>query len=244
MPISDYTTLVYKNCTASQTIFINPSPKAPFPQTLSALFQQLVEQSSQTKFFKTIESGSDETVISGLFQCRGDISNEDCYNCVNKLPEISNTLCSHAISARVQLHGCYTHYYKTDGFTEIDPYVSDQGKLLLHKTCGELNPVAADQLKECEGDLEACDCGECVSDAVQVAQEDCGSSVSGQIYMDKCFISYVYNPDGKPRASYPGIEGRKDDRKLAAIIVGGAAAVCFGLIFILFIKSRCKKDDE
>lgn len=62
-------------------------------------------------------------------------------------------------------------------------------------------------LGQCEGDVGDSDCGECVKSAVQRAQVECGSSISGQIYLHKCFISYNYYPNGVPRrsssSSYP-----------------------------------------
>lgn len=54
-------------------------------------------------------------------------------------------------------------------------------------------------LGQCEGDLGGGDCGDCVKNAVQQAQVECGSSVSGQIYLHKCFISYNYYPNGAPK---------------------------------------------
>ena len=224
---SDYSTLVYKNC-ASQTF---TSTSISQSQTLSSLFQELVAHSSQSKFFKTIE-GNNETAISGLFQCRGDMSDEECHNCVNAIPQISDNLCSLAMAARIQLFGCYTHY-EADGFHEPDATNSKTN--LLYKICGESEAVdggfvelrdsafaalesgvvsgngffsssydSVQVTAQCEGDLGGCDCGECVNNAVQVAQEECGNSVSGEIYLDKCFISYSYYPDGTRGNSKPG----------------------------------------
>jgi hypothetical protein len=59
-------------------------------------------------------------------------------------------------------------------------------------------------MAQCEGDLGGCECGECVNNAEQIAQEECGESVSGEIYLDKCFISYTFYPDGKPINPHPG----------------------------------------
>lgn len=56
-------------------------------------------------------------------------------------------------------------------------------------------------LGQCEGDVGASDCVECVKNAVQKAQVECGSSISGQIYLHKCFISYSFYPNGIPKKS-------------------------------------------
>ncbi|CAJ1976271.1 unnamed protein product [Sphenostylis stenocarpa] len=253
-PLSDYTTLVYKTC-ATQTF------NHPLSQTLDSLFQQLIAQSFQHKFFRTTEAGSDDTVISGLFQCRDDISKEECFSCVSLLPQMSNTLCSDSISARVQLDGCYFRYETEEATGEL------RSNGLLHKECG--NPVVEygnfkELMKEafatlesgilnsngfytvnyksvkimaqCERDSETCDCSNCVSDAVVVAKEECGSSLWAQIYIDKCFISYGIN-------TVPGARRNGNTEKLAAIIVGGIAAVFLGFALLSMVSSRFRKDD-
>lgn len=56
-------------------------------------------------------------------------------------------------------------------------------------------------LGQCEGDIGSADCADCVKNAVQKAQVECGSSVSGQIFLHKCFISYSNSPNGVPKTS-------------------------------------------
>lgn len=134
-PVSDYTTLVYKTCADATQTFNHKS----YSQTLNSLFQNLVTQSSQYKFFKTYESLNDNTFISGLFQCRNDISKEDCFTCVTSLPHhISNTLCKDSTSARVQLHGCYIqYYYKTEEeLLDIKTTSEFKNSNMFHKDCG------------------------------------------------------------------------------------------------------------
>lgn len=217
IPLPHHSTLVYKTC-ATKTF--NKKLSQTYPQTLNSLFQQLVAHSSQHKFFKTIETLSHDTTISGLFQCRDDISKEDCFSCVNTLPQISNTLCSDSMSARVQLHGCYIHY-ETEKLPEETDGEGYKSRVLLHKECEEpvgdyvkfqelmeeafgtlesgilnsdgyyaTNYKSVKLMAQCEGDSDTCECSNCVSDAVQVAKEECATSLSAQIYLDKCFISY------------------------------------------------------
>ncbi|XP_076911416.1 plasmodesmata-located protein 2-like [Bidens hawaiensis] len=48
---------------------------------------------------------------------------------------------------------------------------------------------------QCEGGLEVCECGECVSNAFQVAQDECWGSNSGEVYLENCFVSFSdYKP--------------------------------------------------
>lgn len=214
---SDYTTLVYKGC--SKEPFTDPN--GVYSQALSALFGSLVSQSTKTKFFKAT-TGSGQTSMTGLFQCRGDLSNSDCYNCVSRLPVLSDKLCGKTTAARVQLLGCYM-LYEVTGFSQIS------GMQILYKTCGATNAAGRGfeerrdtafsvmengvvsahgfyatsyqslyVMGQCEGDVGDSDCGECIKSAVQRAEVECGSSISGQVYLYKCFISYSYYPNGVP----------------------------------------------
>ena len=124
---SDYTTLVYKGC--AKQAFTDPA--GIYSQALSALFQTLLSQSMKVKFFKTT-TGTGQTTITGLFQCRGDLSNSDCYNCVSQLPTLANKLCGKTLASRIQLYGCYM-LYEVAGFAQIS------GMEMLFKTCGATN---------------------------------------------------------------------------------------------------------
>lgn len=48
---------------------------------------------------------------------------------------------------------------------------------------------------QCEGDLSGGECGECVKEALQRAEE-CGRAVSGEVYLLQCYVSYRYYPNG------------------------------------------------
>lgn len=224
---SDYNTLVYNQC--SNQTFTTP----PTQQTLSSLFQELIAHSSQSKFFKHTQAtgDDDETGISGLFQCIQDISNEECQSCVSTLPDLSNTLCRESVSARVQLRGCYLHYeldgfdsessnhklmHKTcgelsnglaGGFEEMRDaaFAALESGIVMngdgfYKTTYEAIQVMA----QCVGGLGACECGGCVSSAVQIAEAECGAALSGQIYLEECFLSYTNHPDEIPDHPHPG----------------------------------------
>ncbi|PIN05003.1 hypothetical protein CDL12_22463 [Handroanthus impetiginosus] len=268
---TDYTTLVYKGC-AKQAL---SDPTGVYSQALSSLFGTLIAQSSKARFFKTT-SGSGQTSITGLFQCRGDLSNVDCYNCVSRLPILIDKLCGKVIAARIQLFGCYM-LYEISGFAQIS------GMEMLYKSCSGTNVGGAGfeqrrdtalsslengimssnsgfyttnyesvyVLGQCEGDVGANDCVECVKSAVQRAQVECGSSISAQIYLHKCFISYTYYPNGVPKRSSsasdssPSSSGSGTNTgKTVAIILGGAAGVGFLVICLLFARGLMKKKDD
>ncbi|XP_004304781.1 PREDICTED: cysteine-rich repeat secretory protein 3 [Fragaria vesca subsp. vesca] len=270
--ISDHSSLVYKNC-ANQT-FTTTAPTNPHTQTLTSLFQELTAHSNRSKFFKHTESSTDDDKISGVYQCREDITNQECHSCVSTIPVMSNTVCRESVAARVQLRGCYMHY-KLEGIDHLD-YSSKER--LLHKSCGqgggsingglggfeEMRRAAfgvlesgvvsgegfcktryelVDVMAQCEGGLGGCECGECVSGAVQIAEEECGGSVSGEIYLAECFLSFAYHPDDESHPEEDRRDRKGSNGKTLAIVVGGAAALFFGFIFLLFLKSWGKKDE-
>lgn len=53
-------------------------------------------------------------------------------------------------------------------------------------------------LGQCEGDLGNGDCGSCVKSAVENVRSACGDSVSAQMYLQQCYVSYTYYPNGVP----------------------------------------------
>ncbi|KAL6968146.1 hypothetical protein U1Q18_033949 [Sarracenia purpurea var. burkii] len=258
---SDHTTtLVFKGC-ADQKF---QDPTGVYAQTLKTLFATLQSQSSAAKFFKTT-AGQDQSAILGVFQCRGDLSNAACNNCVSKLPDMSRRLCGDTIAARVQLVGCYFRY-EVAGFNHVS------ATELLYKECeaaraegdgfedrlgtalGEIEKgvegggsgfyagsyEAVFVLGQCEGDLGSGDCVDCLKSAVEMAKNECAAAISGQIYLYQCYISYAYYPNGVPTKSLSG-GSTQNTQKTVAIVVGGVAGFGFGIACLLFLRSAFKK---
>ncbi|PPD95861.1 hypothetical protein GOBAR_DD07119 [Gossypium barbadense] len=202
---ADDTNLVFKGC-ANQKF---QDPSGVYLQNLKNLMSTLVSQSSQ-KTFSTTSSGEDPYAIMGLYQCRGDLTPSQCYTCVSKIPEMSDKLCGSAVAARVQLTGCYLRYevvgfkqvpgteflYKVCGssraggtdfensrdaaFNMTENGVKSGGGGSGSSLFYTGNYQSVYVLGQCEGDLAASDCGDCVKSAFETAKDDCGDSVSGQ----------------------------------------------------------------
>lgn len=64
-------------------------------------------------------------------------------------------------------------------------------------------------LGQCEGSLGNSDCGECVKEGFDKAKSECGDSISGQVYLHKCFVSYSYYSHGVPNIS--SLSGKQKD---------------------------------
>lgn len=255
---TDYSALVFKGCADQNFQNFNG-------QALKTLFDALISQSSAAKFYKTTSD-----TVSGLFQCRGDLSGADCRNCVQKAPNLAQKLCSQAIAARVQLNGCYLRY-EIAGFRQVS------GVELLYKICGSTRASGAgfsDRLDlamgevvkgvasggggfyagayesvyvlgQCEGDLSGGDCVSCVKSAIERAKSECGSALSAQIYLQACYISYTYYPSGVPTTNQqsfsPSSGTRWNTEKIIAVVLGGLVGVGLVAACLLFTKSAFKK---
>lgn len=143
---------------------------------------------------------------------------------------MADKLCGRAIAARIQLSGCYLRYevvgfkqvsdtellYKACGsrqasangfeqkrdtaFGMVESGIKSDGAEAggLFYT-GSYESVYV--LGQCEGDLSGDSCVDCVKGAVDRAKTECGDSISAQVYLQKCYISYSYYPDGVPSMS-------------------------------------------
>ncbi|KAK4281334.1 hypothetical protein QN277_012842 [Acacia crassicarpa] len=262
---ADFTDLVYKGC-ADQKF---QDPSGIYSQNLKSLVATLVAQSAQ-KVFASTTSGDGQNAIRGLYQCRGDLSNSDCYKCVSKIPDMLDKLCGQVVAARIQLSGCYLRY-EIVGFKQVS------GTQLLYKVCGSIQASGSGfaerretafgmvengvksggslfytgsyqslyVLGQCEGDLSSGDCGDCVKSAEDQAKYICGNSISAKVYLQKCYISYNFFPNGVPgkgeSSSSSSEMGPHNTQKTVALAVGGVAALGFLIACLLFVKSVFKK---
>ncbi|XP_074279039.1 plasmodesmata-located protein 3-like [Silene latifolia] len=261
--LSDYTDLVYRGC-ADQNF---PSPSQPYAQNLKTLFNSLLTQSSKTNFSKTTIGEGTQSAIFGLYQCRGDLTAIDCNNCVSKFPKMARKYCGeNSIAARIQLVGCTVRYevvgfpeisstdllYKVckggsvvtgggfearrdSGFEEVETGIGS-GSGFYAASYGSVYVMG-----QCEGDLGGSDCGDCVKTALERVKAECGDSMSGQVYLNQCYVSYSYYPNGvgDEKTSSPG--KKQGTAKTVAIVVGGTAAAGFLVAILLCLKSILKK---
>lgn len=120
------------------------------------------------------------------------------------------------VPVRIRLSGCYLHY-KADGSqisrlelqhkTCSDSKAASDGfegvregafAAVVRGVMGgngfcDMSYESMHVTAQCQGNLESCDCGECVANAVQIAQDECGESISGEVYLDSCFMTYSYD---------------------------------------------------
>ncbi|GAB4855794.1 hypothetical protein Ancab_024439 [Ancistrocladus abbreviatus] len=260
-------TLVYKYCAIKKFSDCN----GPYSRTRLTLFELLLRHSSQSKFYSTVVKGDNNKglPLSGHFQCRGYLSDQECYDCVRVLS--SNTFCADSAAARIQHTDCHLQY-EFDGEEVPGPDVT-------YKSCGEAESIpngfeetrnaAFEALKngiesdiqgyysvnygsvfamaQCEDGRGGSVCWECVNKAVDIAEEECGNSISGQVFMDVCFVSYEWSPNDGPNDFHP--EKKKEEKKqisgkVVAIAVGGAALLAVAIVYFRSLKSSRNKNDD
>ncbi|KAL5217305.1 hypothetical protein ABZP36_017989 [Zizania latifolia] len=264
LPVSgaDLYSLVYKGC-ANQSF-----PSGAVPPNVAALSSTLLSQSTSAKFYKTSSSSSSSssTSVFGLFQCRGDLSGSDCSACVSRAMSSWSDVCGASVAARVQLTGCLA-LYEISGFPQVSgtqmlfktcgtgggggtdfEMRRDTAFAQLESNVGVSNggfyATSYQQvyaMAQCEGDLSSGDCVQCATQAVQHVEVECGGAPSGQVYLEKCYISYSYYPHGVPHGG--GIGGQQT-AKTVAIVLGGAVGLGFVVICLLFARSLVKKKDD
>ncbi|KAK3150438.1 hypothetical protein QOZ80_3AG0233140 [Eleusine coracana subsp. coracana] len=254
---ADIYALIYKGC-ANQSF-----PGGAVPPSVPALASTLSAQSSSAKFFKTSSSPGSASVF-GLFQCRGDLSGSDCASCVSRAASSWSNVCGASVAARVQLAGCLA-LYEISGFPQVsgvqmlfktcgtggggggdfevrrDTAFAQLQSGIATSSGGFVatSYQAVYAMAQCEGDLSTGDCGQCVTQAVQHVEVECGGASSGQVYLDKCYISYSYYPHGVPHGG-----AGQQTAKTVAIVLGGAVGLGFLVICLLFAKSLTKKKDD
>ncbi|XP_057794660.1 plasmodesmata-located protein 2-like, partial [Salvia miltiorrhiza] len=235
---NDYTNLVFKGCADQQFPDSNPLYK----QTFETLAAALTSQSSAANFYKT-SSGDGASAMSGLYQCRGDLSGGACSGCVAKATSMAGNLCGASVAARVQLGGCYIRY-------EMAGFQQASATELVYKACGSTQGGLGDRLDaaldgiangvasggfyadgyesvyvlgQCEGDLTGDDCVNCVKMAAESAKSECVSSVSAQIYLLQYYITYTYGAPTNHQSSSSG--EKKNTQKTVAIVIGVLALI-------------------
>ncbi|KAG5103212.1 hypothetical protein JHK84_048181 [Glycine max] len=78
-----------------------------YSQNVKTLLDSLMSVSAQKSFTATTPNA-----LTRAYQCRGDLSNSECYNYINKIPNMLGHLCSDddVVAAWVQLSKCYLRY--------------------------------------------------------------------------------------------------------------------------------------
>ncbi|MFS7969792.1 putative Gnk2-like domain-containing protein [Helianthus anomalus] len=235
---------------------IKYSPGSPYESNLDSLLTSLVNSATYSSYNKYSISGStQQDIINGLYQCRGDLAMPDCATCVARAVTQLAPLCSQACGAAVQLEGCFVKYDNTS-------FIGQEDKTVVMKKCapavgynpevmGRRDAVLAslgstsglyrvggsgdvEGVAQCVGDLSNGKCQDCVNEAIGRLKSDCGGAVFGDMFLAKCYARYSTSGAHAYARSHHGEHDEAE--KTFAIIVGLLAGVALIIIFLTFMR--------
>ncbi|PIN13006.1 hypothetical protein CDL12_14380 [Handroanthus impetiginosus] len=247
--ISALESFIYVGCSP-----LKYSPGTPYESNVNSVLSSIVNSASISNYnnFKISLPGSTSNdVVYGLFQCRGDLSNSDCHECVSNAVTRLGTSCVGATGGALQLDGCFVRYDNTS-------FLGDEDKTVVSSKCGP--PIADDPdlftrrdavlgflgaggqyfrvggsgkvqgLAQCVQDLSASECQDCLSEAIQRLKLECGSSPWGDMFLGKCYARYS-------ERGYSSKSDNDDDvERTLAIFIGLIAGVAILIVFLSFLS--------
>ncbi|KAL5216759.1 hypothetical protein ABZP36_008160 [Zizania latifolia] len=203
-------TFIYAGCSPSKY-----QPGTPFEGNLDSLFTSFVS-SAPNGGYNSFTAGSNGTgdgaAAYGLYQCRGDLGNDDCAACVRDAVMQINQVCASAYAASLQLEGCYVRYDSSNFLGQPDTAMvyrkcststRSDGDFLKNRDAilGALQGSAANGYKvsssdsvqgvsQCLGDIAAADCTTCLAQAVGQLKGTCGTALAADVYLAQCYVRY------------------------------------------------------
>ncbi|KAF3775593.1 Cysteine-rich repeat secretory protein 12 [Nymphaea thermarum] len=247
------------------------SPISSYQTNLDSLLASLATASTSGLYsHSSAGKPGDPDAVSGVVQCRGDLPGSDCLSCVQDAINQLRLLCFDATGAAIQLDSCFLKYdnatfvgvldttliYKRCGPSSYDPsfagqrddalrQLSDGGGGGSYRTAssGTVYGVA-----QCVGDLSPGDCSRCVSQAVAKLKEACGSAISGDSFLGKCYARYSSSASSSssfpssgtyPHSNHDSYTGGDEAGKTLAIIIGLFAGVALLILFLTYLRKSC-----
>ncbi|KOM26844.1 hypothetical protein LR48_Vigan325s001600 [Vigna angularis] len=242
------------------------TPGSPYESTVNSLLTSLINSASFANYNNfTLAAASSDTVY-GLFQCRGDLNNDQCSRCVARAVTQLGTLCFASCGGALQLEGCFVKY---DNAT----FVGVEDKTVVTKKCGPSVGLTSDALTrrdavlaylqtpdgtyktfrtssygdfqgvaQCTGDLSPTECQDCLSAAIQRLKTDCGPSPWAEMYLAKCYARYSQGGShSRPNNNDDSNHNDDEIEKTLAILIGLIAGVALIIVFLSFLSKVCEK---
>ncbi|KAK7398883.1 hypothetical protein VNO78_10057 [Psophocarpus tetragonolobus] len=239
------------------------TPGSAYENSVNALLTSVVNSAALANYNNlSVQVQGNSDTVYGLFQCRGDLNNEQCSRCVGRAITQLTTLCFASCGAALQLEGCLVKYDNVS-------FIGVEDKTLITKKCGtgastsdalsQRDAVLAylqtwdgpgpgpyritrfrdfQGLAQCTGDLTPSQCQDCLSDSIQRLKTDCAPSPSAEIYLSKCYSRYSQLSSLNHDDS-----SHNDDEieKTLAILIGLIAGVALIIVFLSFLSKVCEK---
>jgi hypothetical protein len=188
------------------------TPNSPYESNLNSLLTSLVNSATYSSYNNfTVLGSTQQDIIYGLYQCRGDLAMPDCASCVARAVTRAGDMCRNTCGGTVQLDGCLIKY---DNAT----FLGVEDKNVLLKKCGPsvgYNPQAMGSrdavlgglvglggpfrvggsgmvhgVAQCTGDLSFGECQDCIAEAIGRLKSDCGTADYGDLFLGKCYARY------------------------------------------------------
>ncbi|KAL8161179.1 hypothetical protein V2J09_012668 [Rumex salicifolius] len=247
--------LIYGGCSPTRY-----PANSQFSSNLNSLLTSLVNSATYSPFNHfSIMSPSQNDVVHGLYQCRGDLSMPDCASCVARSTAQMGAMCPSSYGAALQLQGCYVKYdnaafvgvedktvvYKKFGQSvgydglEVAARDSVLGGLVKGAGNGPFRVVGSKDVRgvaQCVGDLSVGQCQDCVATAVNLVKSQCGTASYGDMFLGKCYARFnVGGSSGGYSSSGSGGFAKSLRVKTFAFVVGLLAGVVLLVILFTFI---------
>ncbi|KAF3791047.1 Cysteine-rich repeat secretory protein 15 [Nymphaea thermarum] len=195
-------------------------PASPFNNNLNSMLTSFINSASAYSYnnFSVPDSAAP---IYGLYQCRGDLSLDDCSNCVRNAIAQLTLVCANAYGGGLQLDGCFVRYQNFDFLGKLDTSMvyskcskssTNDAQFFTRRddVLGDLQSGKGFKVSsassvqgygQCLGDLSSSDCTPCLATAVDRLKTVCGPAMAGDVYLAKCYARYWaagYYPDNSP----------------------------------------------
>ncbi|CAA3002217.1 cysteine-rich repeat secretory 12-like [Olea europaea subsp. europaea] len=234
------------------------NPGTPYESNVNSILASLVNSAAFSNYNNFKISLPDSNVVYGLFQCRGDLSNSDCHDCVTYAVSRIGTICGGASGGALQLDGCFVKYDNTS-------FLGDEDKTVVFKRCGPSIGYDSDVLTQrdallayltgggqyfriggsgkaqgmaqCVQDLSTSECQDCLSEAITRLKSECQSSTWGDMFLAKCYARY--SERGYTPKSDKDDDDDNDMERTLAIVIGLIAAVALIIVFLSFFNKLC-----
>ncbi|OVA11200.1 Gnk2-homologous domain [Macleaya cordata] len=204
---SSIDSFIYGGC--SQLKYV---PGSAYESNINSLLTSLVNSATFSTYNNfTIVGSPPQDVVYGLYQCRGDLSMPDCASCVAHAVSQLGILCVDSCGGVLELQGCFVKYDNTS-------FLGVEDKTVVLKKCGPSVGYDTDLIgrrdallaglgsgggpyrvggsgkvqgmAQCVGDLSPSECQDCLSEAIGRLRSDCGTAVSGDMFLGKCYARY------------------------------------------------------
>ncbi|KAA8529012.1 hypothetical protein F0562_033500 [Nyssa sinensis] len=216
--------VIYSGCTQ-----LKCAPGTPYESNVNSALTSLVNSASSLNFNSvkiSLPGSSKNDIVYGLFQCRGDLSNSDCKDCVAHSVSQLNIICGDSTGGALQLEGCFVKY---DNIS----FLGVEDKTVVSKDCGPLTGYDSGSLTQrdatmnflaaggqyfrtggsgnvqgvaqCVQDLSPSECQDCLMEAIGRLRSECASAQWGNMFLVKCYALYSVRGDS-PNTESPNRE--------------------------------------